>query len=176
MNFGKEFCTMLKELGQVIEALRKLESAKLKAEQLDAVIAARTAVLAAFNGIDDLVAQKDAMASELRELRSRLEALDAWREVEGRYNLVKTDFGGFVYTQAADDDPEPPHFLCAHCFEGKRRSILQPTGQSNRQNGSDRWFAEYKCNSCEATVSFGQVALREHKVVRTAKPRSWGNL
>lgn len=75
------------------------------------------------------------------ELKRKLSEKEQWEETSSRYRLerVGTVLFSFVYVPA-DQQPsgEPPHWLCANCFEQKRKSILQYAGMN-----------KYHCPSCK---------------------------
>jgi hypothetical protein len=66
------------------------------------------------------------LQTENESLRARLGALDEWRSVATKYQLVQTAGGGFVYASSGP----PPHFACPKCFnEAKQIQVLQPAGE-----------------------------------------------
>jgi Zn finger protein HypA/HybF involved in hydrogenase expression len=49
-----------------------------------------------------------------------------WRVESAKYILTEIAKGVFVYALKAEElKTSPNHWLCAHCFEGKHKSILQ---------------------------------------------------
>lgn len=64
----------------------------------------------------------------LAQLQKVIERNERFDHEAQRYALQKTDLGGFVYTLKPDHaDGQPPHDLCAACFDDRKKSILQFT-------------------------------------------------
>ena len=59
-------------------------------------------------------------------LKKQLEAYDTWEAERARYSLFQPSAGAFVYrlnpSSAAND---PAHWLCAACYNERKKSILQ---------------------------------------------------
>jgi hypothetical protein len=75
------------------------------------------------------------------ELKKMLSERAQWEEISLRYRLerVGTVLFSFVYVlDSTQPSAEPPHWLCAHCFEQKKKSILQYAGMN-----------KYQCPSCK---------------------------
>ena len=84
-----------------------------------------------------MMTQKALLELQQEQVRRERFAL----EVE-RYALSATDMGGLVYELKPDDDRgEPPHSLCANCFEQGQKSILQRVAHNT-----------FGCPRCKARV------------------------
>jgi len=87
------------------------------------------------------------------DLKNQIEACKArkiedkqWRKTAERYCLISLGAGTQVYAyQPRDGDATPPHYLCASCFQEKKKSILQKTGYNHLG-------AVYKCHPCGQEV------------------------
>lgn len=85
----------------------------LAAEAIDKLLEAKTAQMA--------------MQDALLKLQDEQKKRDRFQAEAERYVLTKTDMGGFIYAlRAAQKRDEPEHYLCASCFEGEIKSVLQP--------------------------------------------------
>lgn len=101
---------------------------KLVSDLLDRLIRLQT---------EQLTMQQELLGLQKAEKqRSRFEAQ------RHRYALTKTELGSLVYalkpTEAGD---EPPHCLCASCFDDEVKSILQPVGHNT-----------FECRHCRVTI------------------------
>jgi uncharacterized protein YcgI (DUF1989 family) len=69
-----------------------------------------------------------AMLDRVRQLEKEVADLKAWDAEREKYKLTKmsqcTDVLGYALKEQRDPT-EPVHFLCANCFEGRIKSILQ---------------------------------------------------
>jgi hypothetical protein len=100
-----------------------------------------------------LAAQSDQMAllEKVREMKTQITQLEAWETDKKRYHL--TDYGGgtFAYALKEDEsDGEPPHRICAACYQKGHKSILQNLG--GQKDGRDR----YQCAECKGLFLLGE--------------------
>lgn len=82
-----------------------------------------------------LAAQSDAMAAQLahaalldevRGLKEEITRVKAWDAEKEKYKLTDIGDGRFAYALKEEMTPgEPPHLICANCYEDGRKSILQ---------------------------------------------------
>jgi hypothetical protein len=66
------------------------------------------------------------LLEEIRALKEKMAKLEAWEAEQKRYQL--TDFGGGTFAYVLKPDAangEPPHQLCATCFNKGQKTILQ---------------------------------------------------
>jgi hypothetical protein len=90
------------------------------------------------------------LLEQVRILEGEIADLKAWDAEKERYQLTKLAGGGLAYMlkeQAQSSGPE--HYLCAACYEDRRKSILQP---ETRFPGRAFVLACHKCGS-EAYVT-----------------------
>ena len=77
-----------------------------------------------------IAAVQNQNASLLREkddLEKQIVQLKHWEAEKQRYALVTIWDGGVAYAQKASmSQGEAPHWLCANCFHGGKKSILNP--------------------------------------------------
>jgi hypothetical protein len=94
--------------------------------------------------------QQAALLERVSDLETEVASFKAWEAEKQRYDL--TDYGGgtFAYALKAEaSGSEPPHRICAACYQKGHKSILQNLG--GVQNGRER----YKCPSCETVFNLG---------------------
>jgi hypothetical protein len=76
------------------------------------------------------------------ELEKKLIEQEAWNHERSRYHLEDV-MGNFVYAlNVRNPSIEPAHWLCAHCYEEKKKSILQ-------RNPYPHWF----CPRCKTKIT-----------------------
>lgn len=71
--------------------------------------------------------ERAALLEEIGRLEKQVAALKTWETEKERYELTKVgDRGAFAYGLKEDvKSSEPPHNLCASCFNEDHKSILQ---------------------------------------------------
>jgi hypothetical protein len=99
----------------------------------------------AADAIDKLLEAKTVqmdMQQRLVDLENELRKRNGFRDQAERYVLERSELGGLYYTlKSADETGEPPHDLCASCFEDEVKAVLQPVN-----------FNTLKCPKCSSTV------------------------
>jgi hypothetical protein len=67
-----------------------------------------------------------ALLEEVRELKQHVAKLEAWDAEKQRYALAPPWHAGvpvYALKQSAANG-EPPHYICTHCYQDRRKSIL----------------------------------------------------
>jgi hypothetical protein len=78
----------------------------------------------------------------IRDLEEEVARLKAWDGEKGRYELKAVYAGATVYARKPDNtEAEPPHWLCANCYQDRKKSFLQVT---RRVGGEHLW----ECPNC----------------------------
>ena len=75
-----------------------------------------------------IAAQSDqfAMLEEVRTLKEEIAKIKAWETQKQRYKLVSPSVAAMAYAlQKSMSNGEPPHYLCANCYQKGKPSILQ---------------------------------------------------
>ena len=110
----KNFVDLAGKLG---DSLSK-EQAEAMSQLYDSVLDIQQQLLTAQNSEYDLLSRCRALEEEIAHARD-------WQAEATRYVLRSVD-GGVVRQQKANDaSGNPPHWLCANCFEEQRKSYLQ---------------------------------------------------
>ena len=115
-----------------------------------------------------------ALVSDKRDLEERVRELEAWDGEKERYELKDVGQGCLAYALKADaQGAEPPHSLCAACYNQGRKSILVPFHISIGRGDA------LQCHVCgsEMVVSGidGRESARIHaKMPVSKKAASWG--
>ena len=74
-----------------------------------------------------LAAQSEqfSLLNKISELEKEVARVKAWEEQKQRYALVSPWQGAVTYAlKKASSNAEPPHWICANCYEDGRKSIL----------------------------------------------------
>lgn len=89
------------------------------------------------------------LVEQVRELKSQIAHMKDWETQKKRYKLAAPSPGCMVYAlQRAMSDGEPPHYLCAGCFQNGQRSILQ--SREARMTKEGRIFGNFYCFVCKS--------------------------
>ena len=94
-----------------------------------------------------------ALVERVRELESQITRMKDWDAQKQRYKLAAPFSGCMVYAlQKSASEGEPPHYLCASCFQKGDRAILQGKETKTRHS-------YYFCNACgsEAETQWNNV-------------------
>lgn len=116
---------------------------------------------------EHIVSAKEAQSTlldEIRGLKTQMAEMETWEAEKKRYEL--TDFGGGTFAYRLKETMsggEPPHRICAHCYEDGHKAILQFRNKSAFQQDI------YKCVRCSTQYSFG------HKIDRPPLDHSGGD-
>jgi hypothetical protein len=148
------------QIAKGILGLHDMQAVQHKVIELQGVIlAAQSSALSA---------QSDqfSLLEEVRGLKAKMAELEAWDTQKKRYELK--DFGGgtFAYQlKPSEAGGEPPHRICATCYEKGHRSILQFDFRT--ASGQDR----YDCHSCKTRFEFGH---RQERPQSRGHSNAWG--
>lgn len=134
----------VKSVAEGVQAVQKMsESADVKAktaELYNLILGAQTQILEANIRQRVLLDERD-------ELEKQIAALKAWDREKLRYALRGAEGGLFVYVlKRAESNGEPPHWICAHCYELARKSLLQSSPVHKQGLGR---VCEIMCPACE---------------------------
>lgn len=104
------------------------------------------ALLSAYADAVSAKETQSALQEEVRELKRQLASNEQFAADMKRYKLNTPWPGSIVYAlDATMSNGEPAHYLCANCYQSKKKSILQAT---RLESG---WLA-MACPNCRATV------------------------
>jgi hypothetical protein len=94
-----------------------------------------------------------ALLERVRDLEQEIVQLKDWEREKQRYQLNSIGRGAFAYMpKPGMEDGEPPHWLCANCFNRRQKSFLQFKGQDRIQSGSRSEHSTYGCDTCNALI------------------------
>lgn len=129
-----------------VQTFYKLRLSIEEVERLNTVVSALTA---AQIDLMDVQAKYSAIVGSVDDLKKEVERLRAWDSDKCNYELKAIGPGRstdvFVYSRKEGVLPlEPPHNLCANCYQNSVKSILQ--GEL-RNPGMARVLVCHRCNS-----------------------------
>jgi len=108
-------------------------------ELLDAIISLQSLIISHQAEFSALRQEKEAIEQKLREIEN-------WREEASRYELTEIASGVYVYAKKKTvESSEPLHYLCAKCYNERKKSILQRTQHSGMG-------IHYICHSCSSEI------------------------
>lgn len=93
------------------------------------------------------------LARQRGDAEAEVKRLKDWEGDKRRYKLVSPYRGFMVYAlHRVMSDGEPPHYLCASCFQKGLRSILQgmETGFRRKASATGNSLSVYACPDCKA--------------------------
>ena len=95
----------------------------------------------------DAQTEQAALIQEVRDLKQQIMDMENWNDEKQRYQLTSPWVGGFVYAlKEACKGTEPPHWICAKCYEDGKKSVLQHNGKLVILE------SRVRCNECRAEI------------------------
>ena len=79
------------------------------------------------NDLLSLQSQYSGLLEAKCDLEQKLAELDNWKEIESQYDLHRLSSGSVIrLPNKFHPTPDKKYWLCANCFEKKKKSFLQP--------------------------------------------------
>lgn len=169
------------DLGSIQSAIGSLQVAGNMAKALiglqnAAAIKAKTielqeAILSAQSGALNAMSEQSALLDRIRDLEEEVACMKTWNAEKQRYQLTNIGAGQLVYAlKEQEGTGEPPHMLCANCYNRGEKSILQ----SETRNPGRHKVLFCQNPNCEAELFSNETGGRgsEHPIrVITKRPR-----
>ena len=150
-----EFWDTIKTAADVMKSLLSLSEQRRSRPAPDEAVETLHAKIVEMNGIILSVqssalkaqAEQSALVERERKLKERLLKFENWETEKSRYELHQMGDGGFAYRLRPEEieKGEPPYYICANCYEDRKKSILQFSGYKNGLRRST-------CPSCKSDV------------------------
>lgn len=71
--------------------------------------------------------ERAALLQKVRDLEKEVARFEAWETEKERYELKDAGNGARAYVlKVAEGNPEQSHWVCPHCYQDRKISILQP--------------------------------------------------
>ena len=123
----------IKLVAGVLKTARDVEVKEAVTALQDNIIDLQSKIFAIHSKYEELAEIK-------RQAEEKLVAYEQWDTQAARYRLHEPAPGMFVYAlQPQHQAGEPSHWLCPHCFQQRKRSIL------SREHVD---YLNYKCQGC----------------------------
>src|SRR5690242_13498159 len=112
----------LKDAANIVKAMKGLHD---QADIQLKVIELQETILDTQSGAIDAQMERTELLQRITALEKEIAEAKGWREEKQRYQLIAPWLGCHVYAlkDSAKQD-EPPHWICPHCYEDGRKSIL----------------------------------------------------
>lgn len=152
----------LQTAGNMAKALVDIHDAsvvKAKVSELQsAILAAQSSALSAHS-------EQFALLERVRDLETQIKEMEAWAGEKKRYQLTEVgQKGAFVYAlKEGDDSTEPPHKICANCYNHGQKSVLQ---EEIRVPGMAYVLV---CHNCDADIYTSGMWVKEHTKSRRSR-------
>ena len=129
--------TSIKTTIEIVKGLKSSHDAKTitqaQSQILEHLFALQVAALA-------LQEKHSALIHEKQALIKKIEQFEQWRNTESEYELKELKPGIFVYSyKNSQQSVIPMHWLCPHCWNDRKKSILQSGFHDE---------SVYNCNRC----------------------------
>lgn len=136
----------LKTAHDIAKAMLGLRDATVVREK---VFELQGAILSAQADTFEANAAQSALLDRVRQLEKEVADLEAWDAEKQRYCLQEVASGSFAYTIKPDaKGAEPLHWICANCYEHRRKSILQSQGMGATGE-------TFRCAVCLSSIRAG---------------------
>ena len=125
------------DLAKAMIGLRDIQTIQAKAIELQsAILSAQGDAMSAMTAHSDLIEQ-------VRALETKLAAFENWEAEKQRYELKERKGYHSVTVYALKEGmqpPEPMHYVCPDCYQGRKKRILQHHADSGAEG--------LICNEC----------------------------
>jgi hypothetical protein len=92
--------------------------------------------------------EQAALLERVRELEKQMADLETWETEKQRYELKTVYPGGLARVMKSGmENGEPPHWLCANCYENRKKSYLQTS--ESRGGGP---IAVWRCPAFNSSI------------------------
>jgi hypothetical protein len=115
------------------------------------VIELQRTILEAQGGMFAANEERSALIQRVRDLEKEVTELKAWNTEKENYELKSVYIGAFAYLPKPNlANAEPPHWLCATCYQNGKKSLLQYHGR----DAGDHRTSLYRCQrkECGSTI------------------------
>lgn len=140
-------------LNAAMELLKTLNSANTQAKLNEVKLSLQQSILEGQSALSAARENQLAASDRIRQLEQQIMQFEHWEAEAERYELKAIYNGAFAYMHKEGmDNGEPPHWLCATCFENRKKSILQTRGQMYSKEQGRSQYANWACNTCRGEV------------------------
>ncbi|WP_420415254.1 hypothetical protein [Roseibium sp.] len=151
--------TAFKTLLDITKSLSELDEAASSKATLETseIIKLQTALLTAQH-------EQLALVERVGSLKERLAEFENWESEAERYELQDIGKGSSAYVLKPEvSTEEKAHYLCATCFQNRKKSILQP------QNWDPGRCQVWICAPCGSFLYTSGIAMPQHAKLHPRK-------
>jgi hypothetical protein len=121
-----EIATSLGSIKTALDILKRLKKAPASGSISTEIADLQSVLIEMQQGIMAANETHTADIGRIRDLEEEVANLKAWDGEKERYELQNVWAGSFVYALKPVAKPsETPHWLCAHCYQNRKKRILQ---------------------------------------------------
>jgi Zn finger protein HypA/HybF involved in hydrogenase expression len=143
--------TSLKLIGDTAKGMIGL---KTDTEVRAAVYDIQEKLLAAQQEMFSVNAAQTVMVDRIRDLEKQIADMEAWEVQKQRYQMASPHAGSVVYAlKKTMANGEPPHYLCANCYQQRKPAIMQNATVSKQISYSGSTC--FKCPACKSETPTG---------------------
>jgi DNA repair exonuclease SbcCD ATPase subunit len=150
-----ELMTAMQSIRVATEIANGLVSLKTSTEIQTKVSELNAKILSAQQELFSANASHAAKIDEVRELKEQVARMERWDAQKQRYQLVAVSTGTVAYAlKKSMSEGEPPHCICANCYESGKRSILS-TSQKLTPMAGMKTTLVCAASNCKAVLDLG---------------------
>ena len=144
---------MLIEFAQAITSIKSMTDiatlmSKMKTDSavIEKAAELHATIISLQSAILTIQAEHQSLLTKNNELKQKIVDIENWKTEAANYSLKNIRLASFVYASNPNQtSSEPPHWICAKCYQDKKKSILQ------RGEQFDQGYI-YHCNTCGANI------------------------
>lgn len=137
-----ELATGLSSLKAASDIVKGLNAAATQVAINDAKITLQGHIFEAREALSAAQEAQSAALKRINELEQKVMSFENWEREKQRYQMETLPPGIHMYRlKEGMEDGEPPHKICADCYQKGQKSLLHNRGSGN---GLTAW----KCNMC----------------------------
>jgi hypothetical protein len=142
--------------GLILKGLKTIKDAAVSVEVKSQVTELYDVILAGQQSALEENIKQRALLEEIRDLKEQIANLEAWDAEKQRYKLAEPWAGAVVFAlKKSSANGEPPHYLCTHCYQDRRASILSDMTKYPTKGAQGHSVLLLKCDRCESELHSG---------------------
>jgi len=127
-----EFTAFISSISALIKIAKGLQSVRDQHQISQATSELLERILSVQGDALSLQEQHFSLIHEKEKIEKKLSEFEDWKNTQSQYSLFRTLYGKVVYVpNESHKSSEPKHWLCANCFNERKKSILQPQNDGN---------------------------------------------
>jgi len=116
----------ISSIGTALNIAKGMYHLKASSDIQIKVIELNEAIITAQSSAMNALSEQFAMTVRVRDLEKEIADVKAWGDTKQRYQLIAPWDGCYVYAlKELCKKTDPPHWICEHCYQDRRQSVLQ---------------------------------------------------